>query len=109
MFFILSGFFSGRGCQRDASPAWSDFALGKIIRMWPLAAFIWLFDIAAYQNFEITYTAFLNLFFLQSTGLVLNYRLSVLMWFVFRPVLGFAFYYYLLKNFDRQKPTCGWP
>ena len=25
------------------------------------------------------------------------------MWFVFRPVLGFAFYYYLLKNFDRQK------
>ncbi len=103
MFFILSGFFLCRGCQCDTSPAWSDFALGKIIRMWPLAAFIWLFDIAAYQNFEITYTAFLNLFFLQSTGLVLNYRLSVLMWFVSALFWVLLFYYYLLKNFDRQK------
>ncbi len=103
MFFILSGFFLGRNYQRDTSPAWTDFAVAKIIRMWPLAAFIWLFDIAAYQNFEITYTAFLNLFFLQSTGLVLNYRLSVLMWFISALFWVLLFYYYLLKNFDRQK------
>lgn len=103
MFFILSGFFLGRNYQHTTSPAWTDFALGKIIRMWPLAAFIWLFDIIAYQNFEITYTAFLNLFFLQSTGLVINYRLSVLMWFVSALFWVLLFYYYLLKNFEQPK------
>lgn len=77
--------------------------------MWPLAAFIWLFDIAAYQNFEITYTAFLNLFFSPKHRPGSQLQIIGVDVVRFRPVLGFAFYYYLLKNFDRQKPTCGWP
>ncbi len=98
MFFILSGFFLYHGYMRHPEISWTSFALGKICRLWPLMAFVYLFCVLVYKNLGCT--LFLNLFFLQSTGLVLEYQRTVALWFVSALFWALLFYYFLFKNFS---------
>ena len=103
LFFILSGYFMYLGYKIHNEKTWSNFAYEKICRLWPLMAFVLLFNMVAYKNSDLSYTAFLNLFFLQSSGLVLNYQRMVYLWFISALFWSVLFYYALLKNFSLQK------
>ena len=79
-----------------------QFAMKKIIRLWPVLAFSTIFVfVFGHFNVQNIFTQLLNLLFLQCIGLSLEYKginwyLSPLFW-------GLLFYFSLYKNLNRQK------
>lgn len=97
-FFIIAGFFL---FQSFAIKKYSmvQFTINKISRLWPVLAFSILIGLIACV-FDLTKTPiaswFLNLFFLQNTGLSLDYK--GINWFVSPYFWAMIFYFYILRN-----------
>lgn len=97
----MSGYFLYISMQKKNESVF-QFAMKKIIRLWPVLAFSTIFVfVFGHFNVQNIFTQLLNLLFLQCIGLSLEYKginwyLSPLFW-------GLLFYFSLYKNLNRQK------
>mgnify|MGYP002766012776 CR=1 FL=1 len=97
-FFIISGYFLYRSIQRHPDRSFREFVRAKIARLWPvLACSICISMVLGKKSFT---TSFLNLFFLQSSGIVSDW--SGLNWYVSAFFIAEVFYFVLYKCFHNS-------
>lgn len=98
MFFIIAGFFLFQSFN-SKKQSMAQFTINKISRLFPVLAFsIFIGFVACVFNLTDTspYSWFLNLFFLQNTGLSLDFK--GINWFVSPYFWAMILYFYILKN-----------
>ncbi len=97
-FCIIAGFFIYKNFLNNKDVSWWDFTKNKIARLWPVYAFCnIIYILIGYKNFQVN---MLSLFFLESTGLTLDYK--GINWFVSLFFWGVILFYYLIKNFSKK-------
>ena len=97
-FFIISGYFLYQSIQRHPDRSFREFFRAKIARLWPvLACSICISMVLGKKSFT---TSFLNLFFLQSSGIVSDW--SGLNWYVSAFFIAEVFYFVLYKCFHNS-------
>lgn len=102
-FFIIAGFFLVYTLNKNLSVI--DFIKKKIIRLWPLIAFLFVFfifaDLVGYVKHFDLYNNILSLLFLGNSGVTLKMVDFGWSWFV--SVLFFVsiFYFYIFKYFKK--------
>ena len=99
-FFIISGYFLYKTIKNNVHESWFKFVLNKIARLWPVLAFSILITLI-FKLFGITkantYSQIINLFFLQCTGVSIDYK--GINWYVSSYFWVIVFYSYILKSF----------
>lgn len=106
-FFIIAGFFLVYTFDKKLLVI--NFIKKKIIRLWPLIAFVFCLYLIAYylgviKHFDL-YGNILSLLFLVNSGISLNKSNIGHDWFI--SVLFFIsiFYFYIYKHFDKKKSS----
>lgn len=102
-FFIISGYFLYTSFKKDENL--SDFIKKRIIRLWPLPAFImllyYILHLCGKTDFHYTENI-LSLFFMQNIGITFRFPQNGATWFI--SVLFFVsiFYWYLIDHYEKK-------
>ncbi|MBU5481422.1 acyltransferase family protein [Blautia sp. MSJ-19] len=97
-FFIISGYFLFQSVQRHPERSVREFICGRIQRLWPVLACSVCISASFFG--KSWYTSFADLFFLQSSGLVTDWK--GLNWYVSAFFLAEVFYFMLYKCFHNS-------
>lgn len=92
-FFIMSGYFLYRSVLADPGQKTLDFVMKKWIRLWPVLAVSTILSVV-FLNVSLQ-EGFLNLFFLQSTGLTTAW--TGLNWYISAFFFAEIFYFMMYK------------
>lgn len=92
-FFIMSGYFLYRSVMLHSEQKTLDFVLKKLIRLWPVFAVSTILSVI-FLDMSLQ-EGFLNLFFLQSTGLTTAW--TGLNWYVSAFLFAELFYFLMYK------------
>ncbi len=104
IFMIMAGFFLFKEFNEKPERSWTDFALNKISRLWPVLAFSVLAALILHIFYATQFSfgsEVFSLLFLKCTGVTLDY--TGINWFISPYFWVMLFYFYVLKHFKFDK------
>ena len=104
IFMIMAGFFLFKEFNEKKERTWTDFALNKISRLWPVLAFSVLAALILHIFYATQFSfgsEVFSLLFLKCTGVTLDY--TGINWFISPYFWVMLFYFYVLKHFKFDK------
>lgn len=97
-FFIISGYFLYQSIKKHPEKSTLEFMVSRICRLWPVLACSVILSV--FINGKSWYTSLLDLFFLQSSGLVTDWK--GLNWYVSAFFIAEVFYFILHRCFHNS-------
>lgn len=104
LFLVIAGFFLFKEFNEKKERTWTDFALNKISRLWPVLAFSVLAALILHIFYATQFSfgsEVFSLLFLKCTGVTLDY--TGINWFISPYFWVMLFYFYVLKHFKFDK------
>lgn len=101
IFFIISGVFLYRSYEKNANrQSVFEYILGRVVRLAPVLIFAIVLESVLNKDFNFERNI-INMFFLQCSGLSLEYK--GILWYVSSFFFVSIFYYALLSNTSKKK------
>ena len=99
-FFIISGVFLYRSFRANSDQSVFDYIVSRVIRLWPLMMAAFMLEALLVGNIDWSRTL-INAFFLQCSGISLEYR--GMLWYVSSFFFASIFLFAILRSFSLRK------